>query len=122
MFLCFSNLLFEKIFLKSSNSNTFNASSTSGMPDLRSVIPLNRSWSGGVNFNEATAIVAKKGTNSRNDLGFLSVINGNNPIQKIRVTPKGSTKALGNSGKVSAFHKYGKATLPALLNFLVKYL
>ena len=39
-----------------------NASSTSGIPALKSVKPLKRSCNGGVNFNDATAIVAKKGT------------------------------------------------------------
>ena len=106
--------------LVSFNSKSFNDSSTSGIPERRSVIPLKRSWRGGVNFNEDTAIVARKGINSRNVDGFLFEIRGNNPMQKINVIPKGSTRALGNSGKVSAFHKNGYATFPAKLNFSVK--
>ena len=39
-----------------------NAFSTSGSPALKSVIPLKRSCKGGVNFNDATAMVAKNGT------------------------------------------------------------
>ena len=53
---CLKSVLF------SSNSIMLKASSTSGIPALKSVIPLKRSCKGGVNFNEATAIVAKKGT------------------------------------------------------------
>ena len=34
--------------------------------------------------------------------------------------PNGSISALGNSGNVSAFHKYGKAFLPALIYFFIK--
>ena len=71
-------------------------------------------------MSEDTAIVARNGINSRNEEGFLFEIKGNNPMQKIKVIPNGSTKALGNSGKVSAFHKNGNATLLAKLNFSVK--
>ena len=31
------------------------------MPPFKSIIPLNKSCNGGVSFNDATAIVAKKG-------------------------------------------------------------
>ena len=41
-------------------------------------------------------------------------------MQKIKVIPNGSTKVLGSSGKVSAFHKNGNATLLAKLNLSVK--
>ena len=77
-------------------------------------MPLNKSCRGGVNFKDATAIVARKGTNSKKLVGFLFDKSENSPIEKISVIPKGSIKALGNSGKVSALHKYGKALLPAL--------
>ena len=90
------------------------------MPERRSVIPLKRSCRGGVNFSEDTAMVARNGINSRNEEGFLFEIKGNNPMQKIKVIPKGSTKVRGNSGKVSAFHKNGNATLLARLNLFVK--
>ena len=91
--------------LDSDNSITFKVSSKSGIPALKSVIPLNKSCNGGVNFREATAIVAKKGIISRKVLGLLLEIRGNHPIEKIKVIPKGSINDLGNSGKVSAFHK-----------------
>ena len=48
-----------------------NASSTSGNPALKSVIPLKRSCKGGVNFNDATAIVAKNGTISNKFVGLF---------------------------------------------------
>ena len=68
------------------------------MPPLRSVIPLKRSWSGGVNFNDATAIVARNGTISCKFVGVFFEKSGKRPIEKIRVIPNGSIRALGNSG------------------------
>ena len=58
-------------------------------------------------------MVAKKGIISTKFSGFLFEKNGNNPIENIKVIPKGSTKDLGNSGRVSAFHKYLYAFLLA---------
>ena len=57
-------------------------------------MPLKRSCNGGVNFNEATAMVAKKGTISTKLFGLLFVMYGNKPIAKINVIPKGSIKDL----------------------------
>ena len=52
------------------NSSIFNASSKSGMPPFKSIIPLNKSCNGGVSFKDATAIVAKKGTISMRSFMF----------------------------------------------------
>ena len=73
-----------------------NASSTSGIPALKSVMPLKRSCKGGVNFNDATAIVAKNGTISNKFVGLFLERSGKRPIEKIRVTPNGSINALGS--------------------------
>ena len=53
-------------------------------------------------------MVAKKGIISRNAEGFFPEINGNKPIEKIKLIPNGSMRDLGNSGNVSAFHKKGR--------------
>ena len=67
-----------------------NASLTSGRPALKSVIPLKRSCKGGVNFNDATAIVAKNGTISSKFVGLFFEKRGKRPIENIRVIPNGS--------------------------------
>ena len=59
------------------SSRIFRDSSRSGRPPLISVMPLKRSCNGGVNFNDATAIVARNGTISTNADGFLLVKYGN---------------------------------------------
>ena len=98
------SFLIPASFLLSESSRSFNASSKSGRDPLKSVIPLNKSCKGGVNFKEATAIVAKKGIISTKFSGFLFEKNGNNPIENIKVIPKGSTRDLGNSKSIA--HKY----------------
>ena len=89
--------------------------SKSGSPPLMELYPLNVSWSGGVNFNDAAAIVAKKGITL--DILFMSEVNNNGtiPIRNIRVIPKGSTNALGISGNVSPLQIKGIAFLPKSL-------
>ena len=59
-----------------------NASSTSGNPALKSVIPLKRSCKGGVNFNDATAIVAKNGTISNKFVGLFFEKEGKVQLRK----------------------------------------
>ena len=110
-----------KVNLGEDSSTSFNTSSKSGIEPLKEVNALNESCNGGINFSEATAIVAKNGTISRRFLSPLPKKNGNIPIEKISVIPKGSIKALGNSGKTSAFHINGKELSPACLYFFAKY-
>ena len=52
----------------------------------------------GTQHAEATAMVARNGTISNKFVGLFFEKSGKRPIEKIRVIPNGSIKALGNSG------------------------
>ena len=81
------------------------ASSKSGIPDLKSVIPLKRSCKGGVNFRDATAIVAKNGTISNKFVGVFFDKRGKRPIEKIRVIKGTNFDYFSEKGKKIFYEK-----------------
>ena len=78
------------------------------------------SWSGGVSFKQAAAIVARNGITF--EISAISEFSseGKIPIIKISVIPNGSISALGISGKASPFQIDCIDFFPTLLNWFLK--